>query len=406
MTLTNIREGMTQVQHFSRFVCCLVAPLLIACGGPEIRNLRVIESAYDAQQMATRVRLSFEVWDGREQLPDINADSFTVYEDGQEASNESLTDSQTETVPVPVVLVLDTSYSMYLANAIKPLKVAAEMFRDRLKEKGLEVKIYRFANTMSLVHTAYDIPNEFAGERFTALYAAVGTVFDEEPGAVYVVLSDGADNFSQNAGIHFETLYPRVSGEGVQRVVHVVAFGKIEGEKDRDGRDAYDVLQQLAENGSYREENDPDAFSTAFDDIASRIRKPYLFDYLSPSLVGGHQLELELSHPRGDDRKGPVEFLASRLPVPSSVSLEAPTAAAVDDFSLPEILGGAPPEVVATCQQALAMESVCKIPDVKPLKMRFSEIMALPVQARVPFAKFHCKVVLTLMERDCAEAVN
>jgi hypothetical protein len=340
--------------RFALFWVLLSFPLLIACGGPEIRNLRVLDSGYDEAEKATRVRLSFEVWDGDEQITDLRSGSFAVYEDGQPSSNESLTDSQATTTKPPVVLVLDTSYSMYLAAGIDPLKRAAQSFVDQLSQKGFDVRLYAFAATARRIADPGAIPNEFAegkgGERWTALYHAVNTAFSEEPAAVYVVFSDGADNYSHNYGIgSFEALHGRAVSES--KVVHVVTFGNVKNEKDRNGLDAYQALQQLAERGSFHEAAGADAFRSVFADVASRIRKPYLLDYLSPSLAGTHGLELELVDPRGRDRKGPVTFAGTTVPLVRAKS-SAASPPVIDDARVTA-------EASELCEQAVEVLTAC-----------------------------------------------
>ncbi len=102
-----------------------------------------------------------------------------------------------------MVLVLDTSLSMYQAGAIGSLKAEASDFVKDLSANGFDVQVIRFASKMNLSASVDAIPDEFtdAADRWTSLSAALNMAFTTSPNAVVVAFSDGADNYSQNHGV-------------------------------------------------------------------------------------------------------------------------------------------------------------------------------------------------------------
>jgi hypothetical protein len=282
----------------------LIAVLCMGCNGLHFRQAAVVGAVADTKEKATRVSVSFEVWDGDQQLTGLPLSAFTVYEDGQAATSESLNDSKRSEVRVPVVLLLDTSYSMYQANAVAGLKQAAKRFTEDLTKNGFEVDVFRFATTIEAVDAIDAIPETFddeGGERWTSLYAAVSRGFTHRGEGIVVIFSDGADNYSANhqiAGLHEvenEVLPPARGGTGAQRVVHTIAFGNFAQERDKTGIPAMEALERLSANGTIHHAVDAGALDTVFQDVAARIRNVYVFEYLSPNLDGTHTLRIEVS---------------------------------------------------------------------------------------------------------------
>lgn len=307
------------VAFCSVLAACL---LLVGCGGLQIRNESVVRTAPDPQG-GTRVHVTFEVWEGDTMVHGLPVSAFKVYEDGQPATSESINDGGRDDIRPPVVLVLDTSYSMYQARAIPDLKRAASKFQETLAQNGFEVFVYRFANRIEPVHDIAAIPESFddqAGERFTSLYAAVMTGFEFSDDAVVVAFSDGADNYSQN--------YIQVpNGEGVldvvegfiepkghlgedrKRVVHTIALGEFEKERDRDGVEAGDALDRISKNGTVTTASNPGALDAVFAKVAERIRSIYIVEFLSPSAGGVHSIQLEVSHDRRKAKSRELPFV-------------------------------------------------------------------------------------------------
>lgn len=277
-----------------------LALLASGCGaGLHFRRAHVLGSHYDEATKAQKVKVSFEVWNDDVQLTQLSRESFSVSEDRQPATSESLNDAANAEVKVPLILVLDTSLSMYQANAVGALKAAAQKFISSIEARGFQVSVLRFASTIERVPGVPAVADTFdqgGGERWTSLYAAVQQAMSMRRDAVIVVFSDGADNYSQNHGVPgADAILSRVRpademGTGEERVVHTIGFGNVASERDKEGRAAVEVLQELARNGSFHLAADSRAFDAIFDDVARRIRNVYIYEYFSPNLNGTHEL--------------------------------------------------------------------------------------------------------------------
>lgn len=291
----------------------------VGCGaGPEVRNLQVVSTVHDTKSKSTRVLLSFEVWNDGEQVEDLPVSAFQVFEDGQAATSESLSEASTGQTRVPVALLLDTSLSMYEAGAIASLKSAAATFRDSLEKSGYEVHAYSFATEVKALEQIEDIPDEFDDEagRWTSLYAALRDAFANHQPGIVVVFSDGADNYSQNHGVPGLDAVaafvrpPEEGGNGREETVHAIAFGNASTERDKAGVPAMRALTVLSRNGSLNTAASKDAFVGIFDDVASRLRNVHLLEYFSPSITGSHSIEVEVTVDDSSVRSSLVNFSA------------------------------------------------------------------------------------------------
>jgi len=298
-------------------VTAAVCTLSAGCNDLHIRKASITSAKPNKAKDAMQVSLTFQVWQGDAQLNGLGKDAFTVYEDGQPATSESLNDAKPDEVKLPVILLLDTSYSMYMAKAVGNLKAAAQQFTMTLKDKGYDVSVFRFANKIEPVKEISSISEDFdpeTGERFTSLYAAVEKGFAHRSDAVIVVFSDGADNYSQNHGvttiaeIEKDVLAAEDGGSGQQRVVHAIAFGDFQNERDKQGIPAFEGLQRLALNGSFSAADKSGALERVFQDVASRIRNFYTFEYISPNLSGVHTIEIEVKTGGDAARSKPMSF--------------------------------------------------------------------------------------------------
>ncbi len=270
--------------------------------GLHFRQTTVVGTEHDTTTKATKVSISFEVWDNDVQLKQLSRESFTVYEDGYPATSESLNQADTQTRRLPVVLLLDTSLSMYQANAVATLKSAADRFIQTLNSNGFDVTVIKFATEVTEVPGIAQIPDTFddaSGDRWTSLYAAVMTGLRIKGNGILVVFSDGADNYSQNHGVTgLGSIEPLVrpiflQGTGDMRVIHAIGFGNVATEKDRNGLSALSALESMSQNGSFNYADQPGALDRIFQDVAARIRDVYVFEYYSPNLSGVHRLSVE-----------------------------------------------------------------------------------------------------------------
>jgi hypothetical protein len=299
----------------------LVALLTVGCGaGLRFEREAVLGATKDAKTKSARVSLTFEVWDGDKQLTNLSKESFSVIEDGQPATSESISEAATKERRVPVLLLLDTSLSMYQANAVGALKAAAKRFVETLSKNGFDVTVFRFASQIKKVDSIDAIPDKFneeGGERWTSLYAAVAQGMADREDAILVVFSDGADNYSQNHGVSGlgqvepHVLAPEMGGNGSMRVAHTIGFGNVRSERDRQGIAGGDALQRLGANGSFHFAEQSGALDTVFQDVANRIRNVYVFDYFSPNLSGTHAVVLEVRIGDRVVQSRPMQFTVS-----------------------------------------------------------------------------------------------
>ena len=309
------------------WLVALSSLLSLGCQSLHFRHASVVRTVADPLG-GTRVHVTFEVWDGEQQLTGLSREAFTVFEDGQPATSESLSAAGSDEIKPPVVLLLDTSYSMYLANAVPDLKRAASKFARVLGDNGFSVETFRFANQIERVSSIEDIPEQFdekTGERFTSLYAAVNKGFGFKQDAIVVVFSDGADNYSKSHGvtslgaIEAFVLPAELGGSGAQRIVHCIAFGDVQNERDKDGVPGLDALRRISRNGSLSSAADKNALDKVFNDVAQRIRNVYVFEFLSPSTSGDHLLEIEVRAVNQTARSAPMTFTAGGSTAPQAL---------------------------------------------------------------------------------------
>ncbi len=270
----------------------------------EFRNLRVVEVRADAKTRSTRVRVSFEVFSAGKTISGLSEKNFWAFEDGIPATSESLTNAIAEDIRVPVILLLDTSLSMYEAGAVAELKQAASRFIERLEPEGYAVRIMKFDTDVKLVKSVNSISDSSEG-RWTSLYAAIDQALRENEKAIIVVFSDGADNYSQNHGVaSLEDVEQQIG----DRTVHAIGFGNLQNEYDRQGVSASEALRRLTRNGSIAVAAEATDFDRVFSDLSDRLRSVYLFDYFSPNLSGDHTLEIQVSYGGQTARTSPIKF--------------------------------------------------------------------------------------------------
>ncbi|PIE25334.1 MAG: hypothetical protein CSA62_01300 [Planctomycetota bacterium] len=255
---------------------------------------------------ATKVALRFEVVDASgKPLTHLGRHSFAIYEDGVRSTSEALAYATGEAATIEVCLLLDDSRSMYdspgtrgAANAVISLKEAARGFLTELETNArarFRTHIYRFANSVEKIAGLDQIPDKYIerGEHFTSLYHAIAKASRSHPGAILVVFSDGADNYSQNHGtVSLEALMSELSLRHTK--VHAIGFGDLAHEYDRLGVRAESALRRIARYGSVRMAGDPKLFDGIFREIARRITSIYTLTYFSPNLEGRHSLVIKV----------------------------------------------------------------------------------------------------------------
>lgn len=281
-----------------------------ACKSLEFQNVEVVDQGLEEATQSYRLDLQFELLDG-DGLPVQQDDdpTFQVFEDGVPSTSESIRVLQQERIYRPVVLLLDTSESMG-AGLPKLLESAAE-FIETLGHRGfVNVEIYQFART---VNKAEDIASVEASylirpdERWTSLYYAVREVVQWHPGSVFVVFSDGADNYSQNFGVTgLDEITDMIEVGGLQ--VHTIGCGSVRNEMDRNGVNGNHALREIARNGTYQYVETVDGLDSVFDYISGRLQNIYSLEYHSPNLSGVHELVIRAEKGRQGGESEPLLF--------------------------------------------------------------------------------------------------
>lgn len=282
---------------------------LTSCSSMEFRELGVVAHEYDETSKATHVTVAFEVWDKDLPVQDLDPADIQIFEDGVKATSESLASASPEIIRLPVTLLIDTSYSMYAADAVPAIKESAAKFVAALHEDGYVVHIMRFSSEAEVMESVDAIPDEMdpaSGEnRWTSLYRAIEIALEADPLSILVVFSDGADNYSQNRGIAGLLEVERMILEG-NRQVHAIGFGDVRNEYDRMGVRGLTALRRLAVNGSFQFAEREDHFEEVFDFIARRMRSVYTLDYYSPNLSGNHVVVIQANAGRRSARSEPI----------------------------------------------------------------------------------------------------
>ena len=175
--------------------------VLSAQAPPMQRSPRLLRSSIELTVVTATVR------DGNGQLvPDLPADAFTIYEDGEP---QVITQFTHDRVPVGLGVLLDVSDSMF-GQRILDARTAVERFLLQLLAPEDAVFVMTFNHTPHLL-TTWITPSESATVRSaldtlhpsggTAIYDTVLTalsVIDQRPRdrAALVLISDGADTAS------------------------------------------------------------------------------------------------------------------------------------------------------------------------------------------------------------------
>ena len=176
--------------------------LVLAQGPPMQRTPRTLRSSIEVTAVTVTVR------DGDGHLvPDLPADAFTVFEDGEP---QAITQFTHERVPVGLGLLLDVSDSMY-GQRIRDARAAVERFllESLAQEDALFVMTFNHAPRLLTpwttpaeaitVRKALDLLHPSGG---TAIYDTILNalpLIDRRPRdrAALVVISDGADTASE-----------------------------------------------------------------------------------------------------------------------------------------------------------------------------------------------------------------
>lgn len=285
----------------------LIAPLLFAsaCSNLQFKDAEIVTSEFDATQGATKVTARFEVYDSSGQpMNGLSVASFQAREDGVLIPSESLASASSELHAVDLIVLIDDSRSMYEDGSMAQVKTAVSSLVEGLQGHPHKLHVMSFANDVQILNSVEAISDESdaadGNKRWTSLYFALRTAVQAHPKGVFVLFTDGADNYSHNHGIHsIQELTTSIKAENLR--VYAAAFGNIDGEFDRQGISGGSALARLTMNGRLHRATESDSLGSILDDIIANIRATYTFTYFSPNMSGEHKLVIDAKH---DKKKG------------------------------------------------------------------------------------------------------
>jgi len=296
-----------------RLVCAGLVLTTGACHSLEFQNVRIVDQGPDEETRSYRVQLQFELLDG-DGLPVQPDDrpAFWVYEDGVPCTSESIRMVEQQRVYRNVVLVLDTSASM--GDSLPELRDAALRFSAKLRRQGFaSPRVYRFARTFQAVDDVQTIEAAYLekpDERWTSLYYSLREIIQEQPDSVFVVFSDGADNYSQNFEVSgVDEVVDLIEARSLQ--VHAIGCGDVKKEQDRNGVNGARALRRMARNGTYQYVEGVESLDKVFEYIADRLQSIVSLEYYSPNLSGEHELVVRAKRGRQRGESEPLTFRAS-----------------------------------------------------------------------------------------------
>jgi Ca-activated chloride channel family protein len=232
-------------------------------------------------------------------VPDLVADDFAILEDAKPRKVELF---QSESLPITVVVMLDTSGSMTLA--LDEVKAGAEAFLLRLlpTDKGMvgafNDKI-QFANSEfsndrdSLASSLKDLDFGYPTRLYDAIDASMEQLKHVEGRKVVLVFTDGEDTASR---LGSGAVVDRARTEGVM-IYGIGMRTKIPGvPASRPDR----VLKKLADEtgGGYFELKANSELSSTFTRVAQELHSQYVLGF-SPERLDGkvHKLDVQVKKP-------------------------------------------------------------------------------------------------------------
>ena len=232
-------------------------------------------------------------------VPDLVADDFTILEDNKPRKVELF---QSETLPITVVVMLDTSGSMTLA--LDSVKAGAEQFLLRLlpADRGMvgafNDKI-QFTNTEfsadrdSLVASLRELDFGYPTRLFDAIDASFDQLKGIEGRKVVLVFTDGEDTASR---LGSGAVVDRARAEGVM-IYGIGLRTRVPGmPPSRPDRG----LKRLADEtgGGYFELKSDSELNSTFTRVAQELHSQYVLGF-SPERLDGkvHKLDVQVKKP-------------------------------------------------------------------------------------------------------------
>jgi Ca-activated chloride channel family protein len=289
--------------------------------GPTFLLVLAALHALDAQTFKSGTKvvpLYVTVTDSEKRLvPDLLKDDFAILEDGKPRTVEFFL---TESLPISVVVMLDTSGSMTLA--LDDVKAGAEQFLLRMlpEDKGsvgafndkIEIHGELTSDRDTLVASLKELDFGYPTRLYDAIDASMEHLAGVEGRKVVLVFTDGEDTASK---IGSGDVVDRARAEGVMiygiGLETTIMGGRVRSRPDR-------LLKRLAEEtgGGYFELKKNSDLNTTFTRVAQELHSQYVLGF-SPDRLDGkvHKLDVQVKKP-GMSARSRKSYVAS----PESVS--------------------------------------------------------------------------------------
>jgi Ca-activated chloride channel family protein len=234
-------------------------------------------------------------------VPGLTRDDFEILDNGKP---QALTVFSNEVLPITVVVMLDTSFSM--TGNIDTLKAGAEQFLLRLL-KGDRARVGDFNDKIQMVSpltgdrdeliaSLRDVDFGYPTRLYDAIAEGLTELQDVEGRKVVLVFTDGDDTASRT---RFGTVLDRAqTGEVMMYAIGLQGQVSINGRSVRTKPDR--SLKKLAEEtgGGYFELSRTDQLMSTFTRVALELHSQYLLGF-SPEARDGktHTLEVRVKQP-------------------------------------------------------------------------------------------------------------
>lgn len=254
-------------------------------------------------------------------IKELKPGNVSVTEDSQSVSVERIDSAMNE--PINVILLMDTSYSMF-GEKMQSALAAAQDFASGVRTDD-KISVLTFDNQ---VNEVLDFTNDrkTAADRiglievnpsggtcmFDAAYSAAEMAATLPPGRrAIILLSDGYDETTPGIGCSIHTIEDviKITGSGSTRVpIHTIGLGDTVDEKS---------LQRMADmsGGVFRAAPAAAQLGQLFDLIEDQLRSEYVLSYISSGTPGPHTVVVK-SGSRQDSR----EFMLPALPAQAKMA--------------------------------------------------------------------------------------
>jgi Ca-activated chloride channel homolog len=277
------------------------------------------------------VRVDVFVGHGGRALPGLTAEDFEIYDDGKIQALDSVS---VRTVPLSVVLALDTSTSV-AGRTLDLLRESASAFAEHLSD-GDRAALLTFSHHLSLRSTfttdgsplrgaLRDVQADGATCWYDALFAALEILEPERDRPMVLLFTDGADTYSwlteeqllplvleSNAIVYAVTRGEPPTVPDIRTTADRARWRQARAEHARRTR----VLRKVTDESSGRlvETDSYDRLQTLFLEILDEMKTRYVLTYSPPEPVrdGWHELQVKVKRNGVDVRARRGYFYENR----------------------------------------------------------------------------------------------